>query len=153
MMNDATALHKIWQIRESEKKKAEQAHQQSIQDFERIAMKMYEILKKKEATEEAYEKNIQSIISIEKMEQHTKYIEQLQQQIASMQQLVNDARNTMNQKQQVVTSAHIEMKKVEKLIEKRAVEAKQRIKKEENAFMDELSMQQFLKRKLGESIV
>ncbi len=152
-MNDAAALHKIWQIRENEKKKAEQAHQQSIQDFEQIALKMYETLKKKEATEEAYEENIKSIISIEKMEQHTRYIEQLLQQISSMQQRVNDARNTMNKKQQLVTNTHIEMKKVEKLIETRNEEAKQQMKKEENAFMDELSMQQFLKRKLGESIV
>lgn len=152
-MNETAALHKIWQIRENEKTLAEQAHQQSVQNFEQIALKMYEALKKKEATEEAYEENIKNIISIEQMEQHTNYLEQLHQQIISMQQQVNDARNTMNKKQQVVTNAHIEMKKVEKLIETRKEEAKQRMEKEENAFMDELSMQQFLKRKIGESIV
>lgn len=152
-MSDTVAFHKILQIRENEKKRAEQLHQQSIQAFEQIAMKMYEMLKKKEETEQAYENNIQKTVQLEKIEQTTRYIEQLNGQIERMQKQVNEARNEMNHQQKLVTTAHMEVKKVEKLIEKRNVQFKQQLAREENAFMDELSMQQFLKRKLGESIV
>lgn len=153
IVNEPAALHKILQIRENEKKNAEQAHQLSVQKFEEIAMKMYETLKKKESTEEDYEDTISRSISIEKMDQQIRYIEQLNQHISFMQKQVNDARDDMDTSQQLVTKSHIEMKKVEKLIEIRNDEFKQQIAREESAFMDELSIQQFLKRKLGESIV
>lgn|SRR5699024_451172 len=152
-MSDTVAFRKILHIRENEKKRAEQLHQQSIQAFEKIAMQMYEMLKKKEATEQAYENDIQKTVQLEKMEQTVRYIEQLNDKITRMQQQVNDARTEMNYQQQLVTTAHMEMKKVEKLIEKRNEEYQHQLSREENAFMDELSMQQFLKRKLGESIV
>lgn len=152
-MNDTVAFHKILQFRENEKKRAEQLHQQSIQAFEKIAMQMYEMLKKKEATEQAYENNIQKMVQLTTMDQTVRYIEQLNGHIAHIQQQVNDARNEMDHRQQLVTSAHMEMKKVEKLIEKRTEAYNQQITQEENAFMDELSMQQFFKRKIGEFIV
>ena len=152
-MSNTVSFHKILQIKENEKKRAEQLHQQSIQTFEKIALRMYEMLKKKEETEQAYEYHIQKTVQLEKMKQTVRYIEQLNGQIARLQQQVNDARNNMNHQQQLVTTAHMEMKKVEKLIEKRNEESNQQLTREENVFMDELSLQQFLKRKLGESIV
>lgn len=152
-MNDTVALHKILHIRENEKKHAEQIHQQSVKKFERLAIKMYETLKKKEEAEEEYESTISYSVSIEKMGQYTHYIEQLNQEVSFMQKQVNDARNIMDNSQQVVTNAHIEMKKVEKIIDMRNEENKQIIQKKESRFMDELSMQQFLKKKLGGSLV
>lgn len=152
-MNDTDSLQKIVQIRESEKKNAERLHLQSVHIFEQLALKMYNALKKKEATEEAYEMNIQHTVSIDKMEQHTRYIEQLHTSITNMQKEVNDARNVMHEKQEYVTDAYIELKKMEKILEKRKEKEKLYLAKKESAFMDELSIQQFLKQKQGESIV
>lgn len=152
-MSNMRALQKILQVRENEKKNAEQLHAQSVQNFEEIAMNMYNVLKKREKTNEAYDDNIQDVVSIEKMEQHTRYIEQLNHRLTYLQRQVNEARSVMEQKQVLVTEAHMEKKKIEKLIETRNKRYEAERKRQENAFMDELSMQQFLKRKQGESIV
>ncbi len=152
-MNNIQALQKILQVRENEKKNAEQLHVQSVQQFEQVATNMYNVLKKREETSASYDENIQRIVSIEKMEQHTRYIEQLNHRLTFLQKQVNKARTNMEQKQILVTEAHMEMKKIENLIETRNKRLAIEQVRQENAFMDELSMQQFLKRKQGESIV
>src|SRR5699024_6061565 len=63
--------------------------------------------------------------------------------INTLQNNVQKARIEMEQKQNALTEAHIEVKKIERLIALREQEQKELLKKQEMAFMDEISMLQF----------
>lgn len=138
------ALTKILNVRENEKKIAEKDYSKSVQAFETVATELYSLLKKKEDAEEAYEKCIQSNVAIDQLMQISNYIESINDEIIEVQQKVNQARNDMEIKQVELTDAHIEVKKFEKLIEFRVKEKRERQNKVEKAFMDEISLNQFM---------
>lgn len=148
-MSQTTTLTKVLHIREREKDHAQKAYNQSIEMFEEVATKLYTLLKKKEDAEESYENYIQSTVQIEKIVEQMAYIESLNHQIVALQQQVNQARDEMEAKQQTLTDSHIEVKKFEKLIENRKLQQQKDRLKQEQASMDEISVQQFLSQKQG----
>lgn len=137
-------MSKILTIREKEKKDAQHAYQLSINQFERIGTKMYELLRKKEVAEQAYEESLQASTNITSIQEHMEYMEFINKQINNLQQAVQQARTEMEAKQSKLTNAHVEMKKFEKLIEYRNIDQANQEKRLENAQMDEISVQQFL---------
>lgn len=148
-MSQTTTLTKVLHIREREKDAAQKAYTQSIEMFEEVATKLYTVLKKKEDAEESYESFIKSTVQIEKIIEQMTYIESLNHQIVVLQQQVNQARDQMEAKQQTLTDSHIEVKKFERLIEVRRLEQQKEQLKQEQASMDEISVQQFLSQKQG----
>ncbi|HLR74694.1 MAG TPA: flagellar export protein FliJ [Virgibacillus sp.] len=146
-MSHIMTLEKILHVRENEKKNAQKAHHQSIKSFEDVATKLYNLLRKKEAAEDSYESSLQSTTTITEIKQQVLYIEQLNKHIVQLQDQVNQARSMMEKKQQALTHAHVEVKKFEKIIEHRHQERKDIEQKQENASMDEISIQQYLSRK------
>lgn len=146
-MAETAAFTKILDIRENEKNVAQNIYHQSLESFEKVATKLYNALKKKEAAEEAYEDFIQATTPIEQIKEQAVYIERLNSQIKELQQLVQRARNDMETKQIKLTDAHVEVKKFEKMIELRRDNEQQQRKRMENAFMDELSITQYLSHK------
>lgn len=146
-MGQIQTLEKILHIRENEKESAQKAHHQSIEVFEKVATELYELLKKKEAAEEDYESSLNSTTTIISIKQQSRYIEQLNRKIMQLQREVNRARNKMNQKHEALTNAHIEVKKFEKIIERRINQRRFEQQKQENAMMDEISIQQYINRK------
>lgn len=149
-MQATETLAKILNLREKEKKDAQLAHYESTVYFEKIATKLYSLLRKKEIAEESYGENARELTSIDKIRQQSIYIESINQQIIKMQQQVNEARNTMEAKQLKLTDAHVEVKKFEKIIEIRKQEQLMSIHREEQIMMDEISTQQFVSRRLGD---
>lgn len=141
------ALTKILDVRENEKKIAEKVYSQSLEKFESVAMDLYTLLKKKEDAEEAYDRCIQSNVEIDQLRQISNFIESIEKEILQMQHKVNRARNDMEVKQSKLTDAHIEVKKFEKLIEHRTKEKREYQLKIEKAFMDEISINQFMNNK------
>nr|WP_246187681.1 flagellar export protein FliJ [Ornithinibacillus caprae] len=131
-------------VREKEKKDAQQAYQQSVDYFERIATAMYTLLQKKERAELAYEESIQEPTQIESIIEQLNYIETLSKQIENLQRDVQLARSEMETKQSELTNAHVEVKKFEKIIEFRKRDYEKEEKRLENTMMDEVSIQQFL---------
>src|SRR5699024_6011233 len=101
------------------------------------------------SAETTYEAYIQETTSIENILEQMNYIDSLNKQIISVQKAVNRARDEMNIKQEELTSAHVEMKKYESIIEKRKKEHAEIVEKSERSFMDEISMQQYLNQKGG----
>ncbi|WP_087972907.1 flagellar export protein FliJ [Oceanobacillus rekensis] len=146
-MTKTIAFTKILHLREDEKKTAHKAYQQSLDSFEKIATKLYNLLRKKENAEESYDYFIQSTTQIEQIKEQALYIERLNRQISEIQYLVQRARNDMESKQVILTDAHIEMKKFEKIIEIRKIAEEDNKKRVENKFMDELSITQYLSHK------
>ncbi|MFD2044103.1 flagellar export protein FliJ [Ornithinibacillus salinisoli] len=143
-MANMVAINKILNIREKEKKDAQHAYQQSMDDFERIATTLYTLLRKKEVAEQAYEDSLQEATQINSIKDQLEYIEMLNKQISNLQQEVQQARTVMETKQSNLTSAHVEVKKYEKIIEFRHNKNEKEEKRLENFMMDEVSIQQFL---------
>ncbi|MBP2077658.1 flagellar export protein FliJ [Oceanobacillus polygoni] len=146
-MAEIIALSKILDIRENEKKIAQRAYNQSLDSFEKVATELYHILQKKERAEDSYDQFLHALTPIERIKEQSAYIEQLNRQINDLQFRVQKARSEMESKQHQLSDAHVEVKKFEKIIEIRK-ETKANIqKKMENAFMDEISITQFLSHK------
>ncbi|WP_068672393.1 flagellar export protein FliJ [Oceanobacillus sp. Castelsardo] len=146
-MAKTMVLNKILDVRENEKKMVQKDYSQSMEKFESVAMNLYRLLKKKEDAEKTYEDYISSSVPLDQIKQIAFYIESIKEDILTLQQKVNKARSEMELKQAELTDAHIEVKKFEKLIERRTNEERDQINRIEKAFMDEISLNQFMNSK------
>ncbi|HLS07991.1 flagellar export protein FliJ [Lentibacillus sp.] len=150
-MAETAALSKILHVRENEKNVAEKSYQKSIDLFEEVATRLYNLLRKKETAESSYEDYLQQTTSIDKIREQSAYIEKLNKQIVELQSEMQRARNDMEAKHERLNHAYVEVKKFEKIIEHRHKENAAIIRKHEQALMDEISVQQYLSQKTGES--
>lgn len=144
-MTDVAVLDKVLSVREKEKQVAQKEQQTAQMAFEKIATELYEQLKRKEMAEERLHGVLQDqdASSVEDMRNISLYIQSVSEIIPLMQKRVQMARKKMEEKQTILKSAHIEVKKIEKMIENR--QAAQRIveQRRENELMDEISLRQF----------
>lgn len=138
---------KILNVRENEKKNAQKEYHQSMKFFEEIATKLYHLLRKKEVAEASYESYLHKTTPIDIMKDQITYLEILNKQMMTLQSQVQEARSNMESKQLKLTDAHVEVKKFERLIEVRKQTQEESLKKTEKAFMDEISIQQYLTHK------
>lgn len=146
-MAEIVALSKILNVREREKHDAQKDYHQSIEYFEGVATQLFTLLKKKEKAEEAQDEYIQNTIPIVKIRGQIAYIETLNKQILQLQQEVQAARTEMESKQVLLTDAHVEVKKFEKIITYRKKEQQEIMQRNEKISMDEISVQQYLNQK------
>lgn len=134
----------ILKVLEQDKKEAEIVYQDAMSKFEEVAKKLYEQLKTKEKAEADFKQFIQTEASIIKIKDQTNYIENVKQRISFLQNIVSEARANMEEKQTVLTEAHVEVKKIESVIEKRESERIAQEKKLEMMTMDEISIRQYI---------
>ncbi|WP_042144832.1 flagellar export protein FliJ [Paucisalibacillus sp. EB02] len=146
-MAGTAVLTKILDIREREKQDAQIAYRKSVDTFEEVATELFELLRKKEAAEASYEKGLTSSMHLNLIQDQLAYMETLEKKIAELQRRVSIARSNMEYKQQTLSDAHVETKKYEKIIEFRRSEARDKVKKVEDSFMNEISIQQYLSHK------
>jgi flagellar protein FliJ len=139
-------LQKILDVRENEKLKAEKEFTQATRQFEEVATKLYELLKKKENYENHYYQRLESGIHVFDMQQSHSLIAQLQKQIDQLQYYTQKARDHMNRKQEQLLEKSIEQKKVEKMKQMKYELYIEETQRQENILMDEISVQQFIKR-------
>lgn len=143
-MAQTVVLNKLLDIREREKKDAQKEYRQSMEFFEDIAGKMYRLLQKKEDAERSYEAYLEQSIPLNKVKEQISYIEILNQHILDLQNEVQRARYEMNKKQAELSDAFVEVKKFEKMIENRHRSEKELQDKREKAFLDEISIRQYV---------
>lgn len=143
-MDSVKTLNKLLQIRENEKNQAQKEHAESVNTFEQLASDLYKLLKKKEQVEEELSLSQSRVMSIGEIQSKSIYLENLMKKAILLQEKVNEARTTMEQKRTLLTEAHIEMSKVEKLIEFRVKEIRAQRTRVENMQMDEISIQQYM---------
>lgn len=148
-MEGTKSLSKILHIRELEKHDAQKAYSYSQERFKDRATQLYTLLYKKEEAETSYEDYLQTLASIREIQEQLAYIEQLSVQILDLQQEVQKVRSDMENKQQSLTNAHVEVKKYERIIEMRWEQQKELTQKNEEKMMDSISTQQFFNRKNG----
>jgi flagellar protein FliJ len=144
-MANIVAFEKILTLRSTEKDLALKEYQSSVDHFESVATELYNLLKEKEDLEAALNNQIQSSLAIHEIHSYHYYINLLSEQIARVQSVVQQARSNMDIKQEDLTDSYVEMKKFEKLVEIKKYNEKLKIKKAENEFLDEISVQQFLR--------
>src|SRR5690625_3524218 len=142
-MANPVVLHKILSVREQEKKTAQMEQITAQNYFEKVATQLYHVLKTKEEAEQTLQSYMKTKAAIERIKEQSLYIDSLNKNIMKLQDQVQKARQEMEQKQQILTEAHIEMKKIEKMIERRAKEQKEQEEKLQMNLMDEISIQQF----------
>lgn len=150
MMQQTEMLSKILNIREQEKKDAQIAHHTSMTFFDRVASKLSTLTNEKAKAEKAYQEYLAEMTTIEKIREQTAYIEKINMQIVTMQAEAKKAREKMEAKQAILTDAHIEVKKFEKIIDNREHEQLQLAERAEQMMMDEISTKQYLSQRSGE---
>lgn len=144
-MASIETFHKIKDLRNREKQEHQKSYQRAVATFEEKATKLYDILKEKEIAERAFDEQLaKQTVQAASFIQHQQYLERLDQRVTALQPEVNQARTQMNQRQTHLTNAHVEVKKFEKIIERKVEKREQWLKEEDMKFMDELSMQQYL---------
>lgn len=146
-MAGTQVLSKILDIREKEKKDAQLAYHKSVDAFEEIGTKLLKLLQKKEAAEAVYEESLSSNMHIDFIQDQLAYIARLEKNIQALQVQLQRARHNMESKQALLSEAHIETKKFEKIIEFRNNESLTQLKQAEESFMNEISIQQYLSHK------
>ncbi|WP_028782787.1 flagellar export protein FliJ [Thalassobacillus devorans] len=139
------AFHKIRDIHENDKLTAQEAYQQALSKFEETAQQLYETLKKKEDTGQLLQgKLANGNLSAHYFAQTQEFIARLDQKVMQLQPIVQSARSEMENCQHILTEAHVEVKKFDKLIDKKVQKWQLRQKEAEKQQMDELSLRQFL---------
>ncbi len=140
------ALEKVLEVKDYEKSDAELAYTESVKHFEDVATKLYELLKRKEELTVANEKKLEQGLTISMIQMNEKTIAFLQQEINKLQLNTNEARKKMNEKERYLTYKAIDLKKYQKMKEIKHEQFTKNEHLEEQKFLDEISVQQFVRR-------
>ncbi|RSK27029.1 flagellar biosynthesis chaperone FliJ [Bacillus sp. HMF5848] len=138
-------FNKVLAIKETEKEQVVIEYNTAIAHFEKVAERLYELLKRKEDLEDEQQQFLQTGVSIQHMRQQQQFIYNLERIIAHQQKLVMKARQALQEKQAQLISKNIEVKKYEVIKQKDFEIYIQENKAIDNKLMDELSLQQYLK--------
>lgn len=149
-MSKTKTLDKLHKLKERDLSEAEKQYRRAVDYFEEVGEELYKVLKKKETVQATIQDQMKSGFKIFDLYQYDQYHQSLIEQENYWQMKVHQARVNMNKKQDNLTQIHQEVKKFEKLIEKKNEEIKQEIKKIDMKFIDEISVQQYLRQKIGD---
>ncbi|ADU30756.1 flagellar export protein FliJ [Evansella cellulosilytica] len=139
-------LQKVLEVKEHEKTEAELAYRDSMNHFENVATELYHQLKKKEDLLMAYDEKLKSGIPIGNIQHIQDTLQFLQKEINHLQRETQRTRDVMNAKQQKLSLKTVDVKKYEKMKERKFELYKLNEARLDNSFLDELSIQQFMKR-------
>jgi flagellar protein FliJ len=137
-------FQKLLAIREREKDKVLVDYNESVKNFEALAEKLYSYLKRKEELEEKKVSKLSTGLKIQDIRHQQQFITNLEKTIAYYQRLVMDSRQKMQQFQAILLEKNIEVKKFEKMKEKRLQAFVAELNHQESKLMDEISIQQFM---------
>lgn len=142
-MGNIKSLSKILNVKDREKLTLQKEYKQIVDRFEDVGTKLYNVLKRKEESEKTVETGLRT-----KMEAHTlfnyyQYIDKLTHEENELQKELQNIRLEMEERQQKLTDAYVEVKKFETLIDKQKQYIRKEEKRVEGLFMDELSMLQY----------
>jgi len=143
MMTYQFRFQKILDIKENEKQKTMAEYQQSVEEFEKVANKLYECLKKKEDLEELKKKKLNNGLSVQEMRHYQQFITNLEKTINHYQKLVMLTRNHMNEKQSLLIEKNKEVKQYEKMKQEDFKQFIQQEKKAETNQLDQVSLIQY----------
>ena len=111
-------FEKILVVKDQEKTESELAFKESVQVFEEIATKLYDLLKKKEDLIEYQQERLKIGSSIDEINHYSKFIDSMEKSIEDAQQKVMQARAKMNWHEQKLLEKSLEVRKYEKMRER-----------------------------------
>lgn len=118
MMKYNYRFEKILVVKDQEKTESELAFKESVQVFEEIATKLYDLLKKKEDLIEYQQERLKIGSSIDEISHYSKFIDSMEKTIEDAQQKVVQARAKMNWHEQKLLEKSLEVRKYEKMRER-----------------------------------
>lgn len=139
----------ILTYQEQKKNETEADYKGAVDQFEQVATRLYELLKKKEQLIADYENKLAAGFSIEQIKLTTQYLEKLERLITEVQQQVIDHRARMNWYEEKLLEDTIEVKKYEKMREKDVELFLEEEQHKEALFLDEISTQQYTRNRGG----
>lgn len=139
----------ILTYQEQKKNETEADYKGAVDQFEQVATRLYELLKKKEQLIADYENKLAAGFSIEQIKLTTQYLEKLERLITEVQQQVIDHRARMNWYEEKLLEDTIEVKKYEKMREKDVELFLEEEQRKEALFLDEISTQQYTRNRGG----
>ncbi|WP_067838592.1 flagellar export protein FliJ [Amphibacillus sediminis] len=143
-MTSIRAFNKIRDHQERIKNQAQLDYQEALHEFELVAEQLYLLLQKKEQVEKEYSYYLASSGTVKTLATHYAFIEQIKKKIDIVQTELNQKRFVMERKQQKLTSAHVEVKKFEKIIEKKHLKRQMADRYRENQTNDEIASRMYL---------
>lgn len=140
-------FEKILSIKEKEKSDARAKFNEAQKSFEKVAEKLYNLLKKKEELLDFQQTKLSAGLSVQEIRHNQLFMNNLEQLIDHCQKDVIQARHQMNLQQERLKEKNIEVKKYEKIKEKDFQKFLEVVKVAESKQMDEISIQQFLSKR------
>ncbi len=127
-------------MKENEKNQILSDYEKSVEDFEKVAQKLYECLKKKEDLEKAKLEGLEKGLAVQEMRHYQQFVTNLERTIDHYQKLVMLTRNKMNEKESLLKNKNIELKKYEKMKENDYKKYKQEERNNEIKELDQISI-------------
>jgi len=148
MVSYVYRFENVLTIREQEKNETEMAYKESVRSFEEVAMKLYDLLKKKEDLIAFQQDRLTVGSSIDEIHHYARFIDSLEKTIADVQQKVIQARAKMNWHEDKLLEKNLEVRKFEKMREKDFKLFQQEQDRIESLFLDEISLLTYNKREI-----
>lgn len=139
-------FNRILTLKEREKDEVQFAYQESVGKFEKVAERLYELLKQKEDLEAYQAQRLAKGLPVNDVRHYQDFLDNLEKVIRRQQKIVINARNRMYLLQERLMEKNIEVKKFEKIRERDALHFYEKIKSEDNKNMDDISIQNYLNR-------
>lgn len=139
-------FEKVLTFREQEKTETEVEFKGSVEAFETVATKLYELLKKKEDTLTEQQVKMAVGFSVNEIHYYARFISSLEKRIAVVQQQVMQARSKMNWYENKLLEKTLEVRKFEKMKEKDREHHRTEMEQLEAIQLDELSTLKFRRR-------
>ena len=141
-------FEKILTVCEQEKTETEIAYKEAVQSFEKIATKLYELLKKKEDLITFQQERLKIGSSIDEISHYSRFIDSMEKTIEEVQQKVVQARTKMNWHEQKLLEKNLEVSKKEKMREKDFEAFQVEQERSEIIRLDELSTMAYYKKEI-----
>ncbi|MER1955986.1 MAG: flagellar export protein FliJ [Solibacillus sp.] len=141
-------FEKILVVKDQEKTESELAFKESVQVFEEIATKLYDLLRKKEDLIAYQQERLKVGSSIDEINHYSKFIDSMEKTIEDVQQKVVQARAKMNWHQQKLLEKNLEVRKYEKMRENDFEQFKEEQLRVEAILLDELSTIAYYKKEI-----
>jgi flagellar FliJ protein len=138
------AFQNILELKEREKDEILAFYEKAVDQFEKAAKKLYELLKKKEELEHMQSKQMETGSKIGDIRMHHHFSESMMQSIAHWQSQVVQARERMAILESKLVESNMEVKKYEKLKGKKERQFLQYINGIENIQLDEMAAVQYV---------
>ena len=141
-------FEKVLTVCEQEKTETEIAYKEAVQSFEKIATKLYELLKKKEDLITFQQERLKIGSSIDEISHYSRFIDSMEKTIEEVQRKVVQARTKMNWHEQKLLEKNLEVRKYEKMREKDFEAYKEERNHLETILLDEISSIMYNKKEI-----